>query len=128
MVTTKRAPVGLNEPVERSFKGVLKAYTSEVYRSAVRTARWEETSFGKAHRIPPAFVMTRDGVVTSAGPTLPIGLVPRAITVATATVATIGASKEMPRSGNRSPSVFRFARWLVAAGEFVLAASAMVFS
>ncbi|HME07457.1 MAG TPA: hypothetical protein VKG25_10415, partial [Bryobacteraceae bacterium] len=75
--------------------------------------------------------MTRHGTVLPAaiGPSGLIGLVHRAITVtvATTTIATTGASKEMQRNGNGSPPAFRFAFGLVDTTGFVSAASAMVF-
>lgn len=49
MVTTKRAPVGLKEPVQRSFNGVSHTYTSKLNRSAMWTARGEQSYCGADH-------------------------------------------------------------------------------
>jgi hypothetical protein len=49
MVSTKRAPVGIKEPVESTLNGVSDADTSKLDRSAMRTAHGEQPYYGVDH-------------------------------------------------------------------------------
>ena len=49
VMTTKRAPAGLEEPEENSLKEISDAHTSELNRSAVWTADGKQTCRGAEH-------------------------------------------------------------------------------
>lgn len=60
-MATKRAPVGLQEPVEGSLHGVSHAYTSELDRSAIRTACFEQPSLARIMTLTVSFRRTLRG-------------------------------------------------------------------
>jgi hypothetical protein len=49
VATTKRAPVGLKEPVECSLNGISDAHTPKLDRSAMWAARGEQPYCGEEH-------------------------------------------------------------------------------